>query len=83
MTAWPRRLSWSVDPLDFLPGGEKVLNSELISLPRRLIQRLLMMDADASRCIASIILCLEIGLKCRLMVVDFLFVLFLFSFLPC
>ena len=45
---------------------------ELLSLLRRIIQRLLMMEADASRCIASIILCLEIGLKYGLIVNDFL-----------
>ena len=49
-----------------------IVNFELLSLLRRLIQRLLMMDADASWCIASIISWLEIDLKFGLMVIDFL-----------
>ena len=58
-----------------------IVSFELLSLLRRLIQRLLMMDADASRCIASIILWLEIDPKFGLMVIDFLFYFYFRSYL--
>ena len=57
-------------------GGslDVIVNFELLSLLRRLSNSKIVNDSyptDASRCIASGIICLEIDLKCGLMVIDF------------